>query len=94
MKYWTPEEIRYLRKNWDLQSDQEIATHLNRTARSVGGKRLSLTLCPLRDNPRTVLSIKAKIRRMKELIALCEANPSPPVKDGYKRELMKLSGLW
>lgn len=92
MKYWTTDEIIYLKKNWHSQTDQEIAIQMDRTVRSVEWKRGELNL--LRDPPMITLSIKAKIRRMKELIALCEANPSPPVKDGYKRELMKLSGLW
>lgn len=87
---WTDEQEQYLKDNYKDYSDKELSNHLGRSPNAILEKRHRLRLLRVKVG---ILSIDSKIRRMKELIALCEANPSPPVKDGYKRQLMKLSGL-
>lgn len=89
---WERLEIAHIRMHWSVKTDKELGDELGRTAMAVRDKRQQLGL--IRPNGAINLSIERKIRRMKELIALCEANPSPPIKDVYKLELMKLSGLW
>lgn len=44
MKMWKRSELDYIEENYDKMSDQEIASTLNRSARSVSRKRRSLSI--------------------------------------------------
>jgi len=91
VREWSNKQERWLADNYKELTDAEMSKHLGRTPHAIKERRCQLRLL---RNCGDTLSLKAKIKRMKELITLCEANPSPPIKDGYKLELMKLSGLW
>lgn len=43
-KFWTGKEFKYIRENWEKQSDKEMAEHLKRPVKSVEYHRLELGL--------------------------------------------------
>lgn len=107
-KFWTKEEDEIL-NNSKYQSDYKTADKLGRTVFAIRQRRVNIGQCKLPitcawicseyrcrcmiGNIMREIAIQAKVNRMRYLIALCEEETRVFMKDKYKQELKKLSGI-
>lgn len=84
-------EIDFIKLHYHSMSDAELAKELNRSIHSITKARNNYKL--KRQRAYTDRFVSKKVLKMKNLIYLCEITTSPYVKDKYKEQLKKLSGL-
>lgn len=85
---WDNGEIAHIKMHYNYKSDETIAGTLGRSKNAVRDKRLELGL--VRETRHMVAH---KVKRMKELIRVCETSTSPYRLGLAKEELLVLSGL-
>lgn len=59
---WTPEEIDYVRNNYETKTDAVMAAHLGRSRNSLTGKRNRLNLTKKESNNETIRNTKNTIK--------------------------------
>lgn len=90
-KRFTKYEIDFVKLHYHSMTDQELSDKLNRSIHSIAKIRIQNKL--RRQRAYVDRFVGKKVEKMRNLIYLCEITTSPYIKDKYKEQLRKLSGL-
>ena len=90
---YSASEDKFLRDNWKLLSDEQLGIELKRGVQGIKKRRSFLKLVRDRKYNLGGERLEIVLRRMQELIHLCETSSCKPKIDAAKVELKQLSGL-